>query len=113
MNYRRKLKQYAVYWAPTGSNNAGQEQFATPVEIRCRWEVGVQEMISAVGQAWVSKSKVFHTHLTEEGGFLWRGRLADVTDEDDPTLNQNAGRIFQVDEAPSRRATQFLRVSYL
>lgn len=113
MNYRRKLKQYAVYWAPLPATDAGQPAYAAPVQIKCRWEVGVQEVINSVGQAWMSKTRVFHTHLTEEGGFLWRGKFSALTSTTDPTLNKDAARINQLDETPNRKATQFLRISYL
>lgn len=113
MNFARKLPQYAVYWAPPSSDDTGQTVYADPVEIRCRWEDATEQQISKTGETWMAMAVVYHTHRTEEGGFLWLGKVSELTDASDPTLNENAARILKVEGVPSRRATQTLRASYL
>jgi hypothetical protein len=34
----RLLKGKAVYWASTGIDDAGNETYDDPIEVKCRWE---------------------------------------------------------------------------
>jgi hypothetical protein len=114
VNFRRKLKQFAVYWAPGGDNNAGQEVYEFPVEIRVRWEINLIEIIGPTGQTWMSKTQVYHTDdRVKQDGYLWLGKFTELTDETDPRNNEDAARVMQIERVPSRKATQELRCAYL
>ncbi len=113
MNFRRKLKQWAVYWPPLDLTKQGQETFGVPVEIRVRWEDNMMEAVDAAGQKWMSKAQVYHTYATKENGYIWLGKFQDLVDRDVPTANPDAARLVQFDSIPSRTADQSLRCAYL
>lgn len=117
MNISRKLNQYAVYWGRDGVGNDGKERFASPVEIRCRWEDSQMEIKdptrAQANGVWSAKSIIDTTHPVEKGGYLWEGRLADLLSPADPRRVGDAGRIEYRDKIPSVRATQTLYTAYL
>lgn len=107
MNIKGKYKQWAVYWAPLGVNDLGNETFDAPVEIRCRWENLQEEYTDYQGIVRISKSKVYEIEVLAPGGFLWEGRLADA--ETDPLAMPTASKIGAYNSVPSLRANQTLR----
>lgn len=107
------LKQIAVYWAPSGSDDYGKPTYSNPVEIKCRWEDAQEVYVTLQGENKVSRSKVFLASDVEPKGILMLGTLSDITDESNPRNNGNAGEIGAFDKTPNLRATEFLRIAYL
>lgn len=108
------LKQYAVYWGPTGeTGDAGQELYNDPIEIRCRWDDRPTAFIDSMGNEAVSKAEVMVDRDLTILGILWQGRLSQVTSETDPFLNSNAWRIRQFGKTPDTKTKKFFRIAYL
>lgn len=115
MNIKRKLNQTAVYWPKGARRNDGKEGFGTAVQIDCRWEdtqVEIKDATKANG-VWMGKSVIDTDHPVQQGGYLWKGLLADVVSALDPRANPDAGRIEYRDGIPSVDATQTLYTAYL
>lgn len=116
MNIKRKLRQFAVYWAPAEADETGRQGYAGPVEIKCRWEdvQQLQEEANA-GDNWVSKSTVYVDRELQLQGVLWKGKLADLPTPAEPFANPGAEEIKKRSSLPDARATESgtLRVVYV
>lgn len=112
----RMRVQYCVYWAPTlPPDNYGQVQFATPVELRCRWVDCREVFLDRLANEQVSRAKVRFADDILELGVLWLGRLTSITPAapPDPFVNENAWQIRKVDKIPNRWGYDFLRIAWL
>lgn len=119
------LNQTAVYWAPAGTNNEGQQAYGEPVEVACRWEDVVEEFIVRGGGTApeTSKSKVLVDRDLEELGILWLPpnatglndgeAIIQLTSEDDPMANDKAYEIRRFDKIPNVDADEYVRIAYL
>lgn len=111
---KKFLKQYAVYWAPTGQTGVdGEELYEDPVEIRCRWEDKPVAFMDNMNNEATSKAEVMVDRDLVNLGVLWQGRLADVESETDPFANTNAWKIRQFAKIPDPKARRFVRTAYL
>jgi len=121
MNYITwPCNQKAVYWPPgsdeTGGqdfNDYGQPLYSTAVEIDCRWDDVSEEILLPNGDRVMSRAIVIVDREVKIAGVLWLGNIADVTDEDDPKLNDNAFEIRRVDKNPNIDADEMLVRAYL
>ncbi len=115
MNMREKCKQTAVYWAAPVSDGRGKWTFASPAEVKVRWENTAQEYTSPEGEVKVSTAVVFL--LTQDvvvGGFLYLGTLASITGStSDPTVIFGAYKVQQFAKMPTISAREFVRRAIL
>ena len=116
----RANKQQAVWW-PLGSaesggtdyDDYGNVQYATPVQIKCRWTDKNELFIGHDGEQRTSKAMVLVDRDTPVGGVLMLGVLADVTDMANPKQNEGAWEIQAFHKIPDFKATKFLRKVFL
>ncbi len=108
-------RQDLVYWGTPSNDGLGGVTFATPVEIKGRWEDTQKKFIDADGQEVVSSSIVFLGQDVDIGGWLFRGTLADISsaDEDSPGDVTGAKEIKAFSKIPTFDATDFERVAAL
>ena len=116
----RMRKQTCVYWGLASNDSGGlstddfgQPQFTTGVELTVRWDDISVEFIAADGTKQLSRSQVYVGQDLDVGGMLMLGSLTDVTDEVTISENDGAFEIKRFDKIPNLRATEFLRVAYL
>lgn len=107
------LKQKAVLWRALGTDNAGNDLYDTPVQIRCRWEQNTEVFLDRMNQQQVSKSIVFIDRDAEDKDILWLGKLANLTDLSVPFNNPDAWAIQRMDKVPNAEGKKFLRKAYL
>jgi len=69
----------AVYWSDPTANEDGVMQFTTPVEIKCFWKDGIENIIDKNGRETVSRAAVYLLQDVDEGGMLYFGELEDLT----------------------------------
>lgn len=105
--------QWAVYWAPGPVDNFGNKTWLAPDQVACRWSEEVVEFSDVMGNKQVSKAVVYPDRDLTVGGFLWQGRLADVTDFVDPTLNGGSSVIQSWRKIPTSDADEFLRKAFV
>jgi len=116
----RMLKQTCVYW-PLGSeesggvdvDNYGQLIYASPVELKCRWDDEVMEVLDAQGTIFISHAKLYIDRDVSIGGVLMLGTLDDVEYIDDPKANEGAYEIKAFLKNPNLKATEFSRTAVL
>lgn len=113
------LKQKAVYW-PLLSNDSGgvrfdafgQPQYASPIEIECRWEDGNEEYLDDKGQRFISRAVVYVDRDLEVGGLLMLGEMYSGM-ESNPKANQDVWEVKRFNKLPTLRAKHFLRSAIL
>jgi hypothetical protein len=92
---------YAVYWEKTEPDETGQQTWADPIEIPARWTERNELMQDGNGEEFTSKGNILVDRKLKLNAVLWKGRLADVTSEDDPFANEDAAEIRRVDVVPA------------
>ena len=114
------LKMTCVYWPPGGEDSGGfdfddygKPLYATPVQIKCRWEDKAEEFLNSDGTREISNSVVYVDRDVRVGGVLLLDSLANVSDLTVPKNNDGAWEIKRFDKLPNLRNTEFLRTAYL
>jgi hypothetical protein len=108
-------KQNGVYWGTPVSSGEGSYTYATPVDIKCRWQGTNVLFRNKDGDESVSKAVVFVDRDVEEGGWLWLGTVATLPTgaSADPRLAPSSGVIRSFDKIPNLKAKEFLRKAIL
>ncbi len=106
-------KQTAVYWALSSVNTYGENQYAAPVEIACRWEDVSVEFLDNDGSTQMSRARVYVDRDVIIGSVLMLGVIADITDEVNIKENAGAWEIRKFDNLPNLKATEFLKTAML
>lgn len=73
------LTSYAVMWEKTGEDDYNNIEVASPVEIRCRWEIDRRETKDAKGNTVTLSAVAFVDREIPINSILWNGRLSDLT----------------------------------
>jgi len=105
----RMLKQSAIYWAPLGPDEFGEEKLDLPITIKCRWEDELEEGIDATGIETTFKSTVYTDRDVQEGGILMFGNVDDDLDRAFPPPEKLSHRIRLFTKLPTLKAKQWLR----
>ena len=108
--------QTAVYWGSPVSDGLGGNTYATAVDIACRWDGHLENMLNKFGNQITSKAKILVTQDVDEDGFLYLGSLADLSTEEklNPMKVEKAFPIQRVDKTPLFKSTnKFVRQVYL
>ncbi len=111
----RQHKQDLVYWGTPVHGGLGGDTFATPVEIKGRWEDAQKKFTDSNGNEIVSSSVVYLGQDVDIGGWLFRGKLTDIgsADEDSPGDVSGAKEIKAFSKIPNLGATDFERSAAL
>jgi hypothetical protein len=108
------LKQRAVYWGSPVQDGYGKFTFATPTEIRVRWEKKQEMFIDPQGDEVMSMAIVYTASDVDIGGYLYLGVEADLaSDHSDPQVIGGAFKIKQFGKLPTLPGTQYLRTAWL
>lgn len=89
------LKQKCVYWPPVPVTGDATETVAygTPIEIKCRWDNNVTEIITKDNKPVISKTTVMVDRQLSLEGVVWFGLLSEVTNVIDPFANGDADNL--------------------
>jgi hypothetical protein len=109
----RMRRQDAVYWAPGSNDRFGNPTNSQPVQIKCRWETIITQIVNSEGREVLSHSLVYVDRDVVVGGILWLGTLEQLTSQSEPFKNQGAAEIIRFDKTPNIRNTETLREAYL
>lgn len=110
---QKMLRQCCWYWAPNGHDLYGKQIFWPPVELQCRWEDSLQEVVTHQGQTVMSVAKVYTACDVVVGGSLSLLVPGEPAAPLDPADARGAFEIKRFDKVPTLKADQFLRVAYL
>lgn len=104
------LAQVATYWEPSSDTDRyGKPTQAAPVQIPCRWEDKLSQVMSKKGEEITSKSRVFLAAPVNIDGYLFLG----VSTETDPSSLDKAYEIQAVSVTPDLRNLESLTTVYL
>lgn len=106
------LKQVAVYWAPSGTDRYGKPTWATPIEIKVRWEDVQDQFQDAKGQRNFQGAVAYTDRDVAFKGVLFLGYLVDV-DQADPKSNEGAWEVIKFEKIPSLDVDEYLRTAFL
>lgn len=106
-------KQSAVLWLATGPDAYGATQFATPVQIKCRWEARTVEFLDSTGAKVLSNAVVYVDRNAPVGSVLMLGTLTDAQDVTKPKDNVGAYEVRRFEDLPDLRARKHLLTAYL
>lgn len=119
------LEQYCVYWHPLPVGDEGQKTFATPIEIRCRWESISEDFLDhKTGNESQCRSKIFCDRDLKELGVLWipqdmpsqmepGSAIVRICDQVNPLANEGAFEIRSFNKIPTYDGDEFVRIAYL
>lgn len=98
-------REVLTYWAPLDpenpSNEYGETVFAPAIEMRCRWDDKIQEIIQADGTTVHGKVQLITEQKLAVGGIVIRKPLDEVTYMADPRTNPEAYKVMVVMETPT------------
>lgn len=116
-SFIRKISvQTAVYWSGRVPDGYGGYTFQTGVEIPVRWESKTENIINRLGNNVVSRAKVFVNQDIDNEGYLYLGKLTDLTTEQkiDPLQVPTAYPIQTVEKIPMIKSNKiFVKFAYL
>lgn len=106
----RIRKQKAVYWEKKPSaDEFGQPEYLLPVEISCRWDDEVREIIGKDGTKVLTRSVVIVDRDMNVGDKLRFGELSTSDTED----ASSGWEVIGFAKNPNLKAKEFLRTAYL
>lgn len=106
---KRMRRQSAVYWESTGYDSSGNEVFALPVEIKCRWEVEVTQSYPIEGKDSTFTNTVYVDRPCPVGGRLRKGTLEELDYPLPPP--DDAQRILVAEEIPDLKCRKTLYIA--
>ncbi len=109
----RMRKQQAVWWAVDSIDKFGQEVYAAPIQIMCRWEDVSKQFLDANGEIQMSQAVVYTDRDTPPKGVLMLGLIASITDPTNIKENVGAWEIMRFDKLPTLNNKEALRTAYL
>ena len=108
------LRQKAVYWPPGDRDKYGRNTFGSPVEIKCRWDDKIQEVVQEDGSETMSVAEVMVDRDLAVGGVLLLGELdTEKENATRPDLLAGASFIGTWEKNPNLKATEFVRTVYM
>ncbi len=106
-------KQTVVYWGTPVTVGGGGRTFADPVELKVRWEDRAEMFVDAAGQEKRSRAVVLLGQDVDLGGYLYLGKLADLSSAPDPADTATAYEIQAFAKVPDIKGTRFTRTAWL
>lgn len=97
----------------------GKPVLAAPIELTCRWEDTIEEVLSVDGEKTLTKAKVFVGQDVANRGVMIKGELGTITDQINPYNNVDtfgtplAHRIIRYTSTPDIKYRKIVRIAYL
>ena len=101
-----------MYWRRSGTDRYGAPAFDGPIEIDCRWENKLGQVLSESGELVASKATVYVDRQMFLGDKLKEGSLESDTPED-PKADALAFDIQGLQTVPNLKAKEFLYIAML
>lgn len=105
----RNLKQTITYWAPGAPDGYGGLAFATPVQIKGRWEDRVEIYADPSGRELSCNAVVYLADSVVNRGYLYNGESSAAS----PLSVSGAKEIRRFDRTPTLNASYFENKAYL
>lgn len=108
--------QTAVLWSYQGSDGYGGMSFASPIEIKCRWEETAKILEDNDKKEFVSKAQILipQKYSFKEQDFLYLGTLISIQSAADPKSVEKAYEVVIKETIPLIFSTSaFVTKAYL
>jgi len=102
------LHEYAVLWSAGGVDDYGNPTVSAPVEIPCRWLIGMRESLDAEGNIIGVSDTVIVDRAIPIGSILWKGRLKDL-----PSSPTDLKQVIEYRETPDVKGRKRRRMVLL
>jgi hypothetical protein len=102
---KRNLKQDAVLWAASGTDDYGEVTVSAAIGIKVRWERENKEAIDALGATIAFEDAAFVDRDIADGSILWLGKLANL-----PNQPEDLRQVIQFAKIPDIKGRNFSRV---
>jgi hypothetical protein len=103
----RAQREYLTYWPvidePGNANRYGELAYGVPVEIKCRWDDRVQEILKDDQTMVLSRVELITAVRLKPGDIVMRIRLSEVPYQANPKDNVGAYEVLKVSETPDLR----------
>jgi len=73
-----------VYWEPGAPDGFGKYSFATPVELKCRFQSSTERFVDSSGVEFISTAIVYPQQDLSLHGWIYKGTLASISSQADP-----------------------------
>lgn len=110
---KRVLRDDAVYWAASTPDGTGDYTYASPVQIKCRWEKKQELFLAGDGQEHRSRAVVYTDRDLALEGFLFLGTLDDISSAATPDVESDAFRIRGYETINNMRGDKTIRKVWL
>lgn len=110
---KKVMKQTVVYWRRDDVNDDGQPTWHDPIEVPCRWDYDVAEVVTPQGETFNSTAKVIVDRDMDVGGVIMLGSFDDVTDEANPKENAEAWEIKHFKRTANIKGKKYLREAFV
>jgi hypothetical protein len=100
-------------WPLKGQTSSGQPVWDAPVEMKCRWDDGNKEVLTAFQGLIISKAQIITEKLIDAGSIVMRGRLDTISYWADPKANPNAFEVIANSATPNLRYSEILYEAYV
>jgi len=108
----RYLNQRLVYWRKIGTNSSGQPVYASPVEVKCRWENRNEQIVTITGQMLISNALLMTEYELVMDSLVWKGTLAQWRAQpwypSRPTKPQGGFPTVMIRDTPDRQGRPLL-----
>lgn len=109
----RMRKQKAIWWQRSaGTDRYGKFSYSDPVEIDCRWEDAIGEMLSPTTEKHMAMTTVYVDRDMSVGDRLQLGEMESDTPAN-PLDSATSYEVERFEKLPNLKNTEYLRTAYL
>jgi hypothetical protein len=93
-------KDYLIYWEYSGSDQYGQPTYATPVQMKCRWDDCTKQIFDQDGSPVFSKNELITQKRLKLKGLVKKGKLTASINQASPKANSDVHEVIASEETP-------------
>jgi hypothetical protein len=105
-------KQKLIYWETNGFDGYGQNTYAYPEELNCRWDEVYETVKDPQGREFVSKAVIISPKLLVQGSYVKKSLLLTSTPPS-PNDDTDVYMIRNTSHTPDIRGNNLLYMAYI
>lgn len=105
-------KQKLVYWETNGFDGFGQNTYAYPEELNCRWDDVFEMVKDNQGREFVSKAVIISPKLLVQGSYVKKGQILTSTPAS-PNDDTDVYMIRTTSHTPDMKGNNLLYMAYV
>lgn len=112
LNPAKFTNQLCVYWEKSGVDGSGGPVYKAPVELKCRWDTRIEQVLLSDGRTVISNSHLIVLQLLKVGSIVYLGTIASWRASPAyprvPSNAQGGYEVFLAYHTPSKRGQPLL-----